>query len=237
MSSELLLLIFSAAAIGFVHTLLGPDHYLPFIVMSKAGKWNMKKTVGITILSGIGHVGSSVVLGFFGIAFGIALTNLTHIESFRGELAGYFLIVFGLLYTIYGIKSATRNKPHKHLHHHQDGTLHEHSHNHKAEHLHVHETVENSNLTPWILFTIFAFGPCEPLIPILMYPAASESVWGTVIVSIVFGIVTIVTMLTVVVITVKGLEIIPIKKYERFTHTFAGLTVLFSGLAVQFLGL
>ena len=36
MNSGIIILCGTAAALGFVHTLLGPDHYLPFIVMNRA---------------------------------------------------------------------------------------------------------------------------------------------------------------------------------------------------------
>ena len=45
MTNEILILAGSAAALGFVHTILGPDHYLPFIVMAKARQWKMYKTM------------------------------------------------------------------------------------------------------------------------------------------------------------------------------------------------
>ena len=34
MSNEIVVLAGVAAIIGFVHTIFGPDHYLPFIVLS-----------------------------------------------------------------------------------------------------------------------------------------------------------------------------------------------------------
>ena len=34
MTQELTVLTITAASIGFIHTILGPDHYLPFIVMA-----------------------------------------------------------------------------------------------------------------------------------------------------------------------------------------------------------
>ena len=46
----------TAALIGLGHTLCGPDHYLPFIVMGKANRWSMPKTLWITFLCGLGHV-------------------------------------------------------------------------------------------------------------------------------------------------------------------------------------
>jgi len=33
-SGEITVLLATAASLGFIHTLIGPDHYLPFIVMS-----------------------------------------------------------------------------------------------------------------------------------------------------------------------------------------------------------
>ncbi|GAG00740.1 unnamed protein product, partial [marine sediment metagenome] len=44
MSNELIALYITAASIGFIHTVFGPDHYLPFVVMSKARKWSLGKT-------------------------------------------------------------------------------------------------------------------------------------------------------------------------------------------------
>ena len=67
---ELALLLGTAVTIGFVHTVLGPDHYLPFIVMAKSGRWSAAKTAVVTALCGVGHIASSVALGLIGIALG-----------------------------------------------------------------------------------------------------------------------------------------------------------------------
>jgi nickel/cobalt exporter len=237
MSDEILILMATAASIGFFHTLFGPDHYLPFIVMSKSGKWSIKKTAFVTFLCGIGHVLGSVLLGLLGVALGVALARLELIESVRGELAAWFLIAFGLVYFVWGVRRAIRNKPHHHAHVHGDGTMHEHEHVHASEHIHVHTKKNEKNLTPWVLFTIFVLGPCEPLIPILMFPAAKEDMFGLFMVTAVFGIVTIVTMLTVVLIASYGVSLLPTEKLERYIHAIAGATISLSGMAIQFLGL
>jgi len=62
MDNSMILLSVTAVSLGFLHTLLGPDHYLPFIVLSEARKWTVKKTMLITFFCGLGHVGSSVIL-------------------------------------------------------------------------------------------------------------------------------------------------------------------------------
>jgi nickel/cobalt transporter (NicO) family protein len=236
-NAELQILLITAASIGFIHTVIGPDHYVPFIVMAKSQQWSIAKTSLITFLCGIGHVLSSVILGFIGMALGVAVHKLEVVESFRGNLAGWALIAFGLAYTVWGIRRAIKNRPHKHSHLHADGSMHEHDHNHQEEHAHIHSAPQKANITPWILFTVFIFGPCEPLIPILMYPAAKNSLFGLIMVTSVFAIVTIGTMLGVVLVSIFGISFLPIQKLERYTHALAGATIFLCGVSIQFLGL
>ena len=235
MTNETMVLCATAASIGFIHTIFGPDHYLPFIVMAKARKWSMGWTAALTFLCGLGHILSSVVIGFIGIALGIAVMRLEALEAFRGNLAAWALIGFGFAYFVWGVRQAIKNKPHKHLHVHEDGE-HYHEHAHIEDHAHAH-VEKKANITPWILFTIFVLGPCEPLIPILMYPAAKSSMSGVIMVTAVFGTVTIATMMTIVMLASWGISLAPFGKLERYTHAMAGATICVSGLAIQFLGL
>jgi sulfite exporter TauE/SafE len=244
MSNELIILAGTAATLGFVHTLLGPDHYLPFIVMAKARNWSLLKTMFITFLCGIGHVLSSVVLGLIGVAFGIAVLKLEAIETARGDIAAWLLIIFGFAYTVYGIHLALRGKPHTHSHAHLSGDNHDHYHDHSGEHSHVHtdEAAHSPRssrdvLTPWILFTIFVFGPCEPLIPIIMYPAAKHHTGAVIAVAAIFSLVTISTMIAIVSLSTFGLSRIKLSRFERYSHALAGFSVLLCGGAIKFLGL
>jgi len=237
LNSQILVIAGTAASIGFVHTLLGPDHYLPFIVISRAREWSLPKTLFISFLCGLGHVLSSIVLGFAGIALGTAVFKLEAIESFRGSAAAWLLIGFGFAYFIWGLHRAIRKKPHKHIHLHKDGEKHVHTHTHENGHIHVHDEGKKQSLTPWILFAIFVFGPCEPLIPLIMYPAAKENIGGVVVVSLAFGIVTILTMLTIIAIASYGVKFVRLGKLEKYTHALAGAMIFISGLSVQFLGL
>jgi len=71
MTTEFQILLMTAASVGFLHTILGPDHYLPFIMIGKARDWTLKKTLWLTFLCGVGHILSSVVIGLVGIAIGV----------------------------------------------------------------------------------------------------------------------------------------------------------------------
>jgi sulfite exporter TauE/SafE len=92
-------------------------------------------------------------------------------------------------------------------------------------------------MTPWILFLIFVLGPCEPLIPILMYPAAESNISGVILVSLLFSVVTIATMMAIVLAFRLGLSRINLKPLERYVNVIAGATIVVSGLAIQLLGL
>lgn len=225
-------LLGTAAVIGFLHTLLGPDHYLPFVAMARIGRWSSRKTLIVTVLCGLAHVASSVLLGAVGIAGGVVLLRLEELESHRAELAGWLLLGFGVAYLVWGLLRAFRGLPHTHLHAHVDGTVHQHEHAHNGEHLHVHAPVA-SGMTPWVLFTIFLFGPCEPLIPMLMYPASQANAGLVALVAAVFALVTVGTMTVMVMAMLHGVARVSLGPWQRFGHALAGLAVTGCGLAVK----
>jgi len=237
MTEEVGILAVTAASIGFFHTLLGPDHYLPFIMMARAGRWSNTKTAIVTVLCGMGHVGSSVFIGFLGILLGTQLSRLEAFESARGGIAAWLLIVFGLVYFIWGVRRAVLNRPHRHAHSHLGGEVHEHAHDHHDEHAHAHVEKSSPNYTPWILFVIFVFGPCEPLIPLLMYPAAKHDMGSVILVGAIFSVVTIATMLAAVMLTLAGVRMVKLGRLERYSHALAGAIIMLSGLGIRFLGL
>ena len=258
MSHDLEILAITAASIGFLHTLFGPDHYLPFVVLAKARGWSLPRTAVITFLCGVGHVGSSVVLGLLGIGLGLAVSRLENVEAWRGGVAAWMLVAVGTLYGAWGLHRALRGKGHAHLHHHLDGGHahpHEHVHHHHDHdqghgeplpadlddeaHLRAHaeQVAGRPSMTPWVLFIVFVLGPCEPLIPLLMYPAATHSRGGLVVVTLVFAAATLTTMLTVVTLATLGVNLLPMGRLERYTHALAGAAIALSGLGIALLGL
>mgnify|MGYP001813844809 FL=1 len=204
--------------------------------MAKARGWSLQKTIRVTLICGAGHLGGSVLLGIAGIMLGIQLASLEWLESVRGNLAAWLLIGFGLAYLAWGLGQAYRNRPHSHRHSH-DGVVHEHVHSHHRDHAHVHDQQDRPrSLAPWLIFVIFVLGPCEPLIPLLMYPAARESFVGVLMVTGVFGLVTVLTMTLIVAFAVAGLGAVRFNRFERFGHALAGSAILGCGLAIVFLG-
>lgn len=225
-----------ATAIGCIHTLLGPDHYVPFVALSKAGRWTMRKTLTVTWLCGIAHVISSVALGFIGIALGLAVSRLEGVEELRGAIAAWMLVAFGAAYTTWGLLRAVRRQSHHHWHAHEHGMSSSQPHQ-GAAHRPSHEQRSDDrshDRTPWVMFTIFLFGPCEPLIPLLMYPAATAKLWGLAVVTFVFLLATLTTMTAMVMLLVSGSTLLHFHAMERYGHALAGGLVLTCGAAMIF---
>jgi sulfite exporter TauE/SafE len=234
--NEAQVLMLTAASIAFLHTILGPDHYLVFTAMGKARAWSLGRTLRITLLCGLGHILGSVIIGLVGIAAGVQLASLTAIEGMRGNLAGWALLAFGLVYFAWGLKQAGRSYRHSHVHVHED-VVHDHEHDHQSEHAHVHAAGARNAITPWAMFIIFVLGPCEALIPLFMYPAAQQSAGLVIAVALVFGIVTLLTMLACVVVTTIGVERLRLPTSGRYAHAVAGALVACCGAAISFIGI
>ncbi len=221
-------LVATAATVGCFHTLLGPDHYIPFIAMARVNRWSLRHMLGVTAACGLAHVGSSILIGCLGVAVGTWVMKLEALEALRGEVAAWLLIGFGLAYLTWGVLYGLRYA-HAHHHHHHHDPADTSPGDHSHEHAHA-----RSAWTPWCLFLIFAFGPCEALIPLMMVPAA-QSRWLVMAgIAAAFMLATVATMLTVVWVGSTSLKWLKLPDAHRFGHAMSGLVVLICGLSVKF---
>lgn len=234
--NEAQILLMTAASIAFLHTVLGPDHYVVFTAMGKARHWSLGKTLRVTFFCGIGHVMSSVVIGIVGLLLGAQLAEVVAIEGLRGNLAGLALLAFGLMYFAWGLKKAGRRRTHAHVHVHED-VVHHHPHDHELEHAHVHDSKAGGSITPWAMFIIFVLGPCEALIPLFMYPAAQHNTGLVLSVALVFSSITLLTMLAAVAVTTIGINKLQLPSLGRWEHAIAGASVAACGAAITFIGI
>lgn len=246
--SELGLLTATAVSVAFLHTVIGPDHYVPFVALARARGWTQFQMALTTVACGIGHVAGSVVLGLAGLALGLSLRHVQIIESARADAVAWLMIAFGLTYLTWGFVCAARNAPHTHRHAHADGTIHSHPHVHDLEHMHVHESVtrptgtsestraaERQGLTAWVLFIVFVLGPCEPLIPLLILPGAEKSWMAFVIVVLAFGLTTVLTMCVCALALYQTSASVPRLGIDlhRYAHALAGFAVLLCGVLIK----
>ncbi|MGQ9836111.1 MAG: sulfite exporter TauE/SafE family protein, partial [Thermoanaerobaculaceae bacterium] len=143
------------------------------------------------------------------------------------------LLAFGLAYAAWGVRRALVSRKQLAVHAH-DGRVHIHAHGQQSHH---HQQFEQSALTFWALFIVFALGPCEPLIPLFIVPA-SRGLWGAALVTgLVFALVTLVTMVAAVIVVREGIVKAPRGRLANWSHAMAGSVIAISGLAVILLGL
>jgi len=204
---SLFALLLTAASLAFVHTIVCADHYIPFIALGKSNGWTVKKTLTITALCGMGRVISSALLGLAGIALSLGASNLMGIADIRGEFTVWLMIAFGLVYMVYGIRKAIKDTP---------------------------CSCGHSKKTVCGLLVIYALIPCEPMIPVMMFPAFAQSgVLGLAAVTLTYATVTIAAMMSMTFIGIKGLQMVKLKKLERYAHALAGFAVFACGVAVM----
>ena len=218
--------------ISCLHTVTGPDHYLPIIALSKSNNWTVGKTIFITLICGIGHVGSSVLLGLGGIGLGWSLSKIRWLENVRGGIAAWAMLVLGIIYIIYAFIQLNRNKPHKHFDAYDDGSMYVYEH----QHGHAIQPYERRRVTPWIMFIVFVLGPCEPLIPLLSFPAAKHSLYGITLLVSVFTFFTLITMITMVLFGYYGISFFSSIRVEKYVHVLAGSTIIICGAGMLFMG-
>ena len=231
MQSEMQVLMVTAIVIALQHTVTGPDHYLPFIALSKSRGWSFARTVSWTVVCGCGHVWSSVVLGLGGAAIGWSLSKINFLESVRGGIAGWILLVFGAAYGIWGLVRARQNRPHKHFEMTKDELyVYEHQHGQSVR------PEERYKVTPWVMFIVFLLGPCEPMIPLLYFPAAKSSWAGMALLIGVYTFFTLITMIGMVLLGFYGIILFNTEKLERYMHALGGLTIFLCGAGMVFLG-
>ncbi len=207
------LLLISTASVAFFHA-LAPDHWMPFAAIGKAQKWSKLRLLWVTFISGIGHVGISIVFGIIGILLGFSLAKLKAVEGHRGEIVLWLLIGFGVAYMLWGIKKA-REKKRKDID--------------EAE-------LKAKTVAVWTMFAIIILGPCEPLVP-LVFLGYNYGWAGVITVSIIFSIVTIIMMLAQSLLAFMGIQLIKNNIAERYSHAFAGLVIALTGVFVMLAGI
>lgn len=123
METEFGFLLFTAVSVSVLHTVSGPDHYIPFIAIGKAKGWKLPKIVMWTAICGSAHVMASVLLALGGAAIGFSLGKIEGFNEVRGGLASWAIFILGIIYFLYGLYGVYKKKKHKHFDVYDDGSV------------------------------------------------------------------------------------------------------------------
>ena len=77
MDHATLILFGTAATVGLVHTVMGVDHSLPFVVLARAQRWSLRKLLLVTAACGAAHILSSVLIGTIVTGLFVAISMCT----------------------------------------------------------------------------------------------------------------------------------------------------------------
>jgi sulfite exporter TauE/SafE len=211
-----------AVTVGVLHTVLGPDHYLPFVAIGAARRWSRGKLLAVTALCGTVHIGASFAIALVvGGLMGLGVSRVEEVLGWQGAAVAWSLVVLGLGYAAWGLL-----RPHRHRHM-PDGS-------HLPEGLSAPDTTPapGRDVTIWALVLIFAFGPCEAMIPLVMLPSAQGSLAGIALVLVLFGTSTVLTMTAMVAVLHAGVRLLPTDRLARAAHPLAGAVIALCGVAI-----
>jgi nickel/cobalt transporter (NicO) family protein len=200
----------TAVTIGSLHT-AAPDHWVPFAALARARDWSARRTAGVTLLCGFGHVTVSALLGLIGLFFGTRL-----LESFgrrMGAFAPLLLVGFGVIYALWGLRRSVPPRFHGHAHVHYD---------------HIHDP---SRASAWTLFMVFSADPCVAVVP-LLFAAAPLGAGRAIVIVLLYEAATLATMLAFVLPARAGSRRIRAGWLDRYGDAAAGGLIVAVGLLV-----
>jgi len=192
-------------AVAFLHAAL-PTHWLPFVLVGRAQKWSTGRTLGVTLLAGLGHVGLTIALGLGLVVAGLAL---------EPKLGGFFHWVVGGLMVAVGLFYIVRGR-----------------HNHAVPDV-GRRSYASDRAAIIALVTLLTLSPCEAFLP--YYLAGMQHGWQAFLVlSAVLMAATSAGMLIFTSLSLAGFKRLGLQWVERYEETILGAALIVVGVAVAF---
>lgn len=88
-------LIIGSALLSLFHALI-PSHWLPILAIGKQEAWPAKKVMGVTLLTGLAHVLSTVLVGIALALLGGVMAD--KVETFTHWISPAILVLWGAYY-------------------------------------------------------------------------------------------------------------------------------------------
>jgi nickel/cobalt transporter (NicO) family protein len=205
-------LLLAAGGVGFGHAVL-PDHWVPLAVVGRTRRLSLAKVARLSSLAGVAHVLVSLILGGAIVAVGLQFRST--VESAQSAIVGGLLIATGIGFAAL------------------EFTGHGHSHDHAHDHDHGHD--HNSESRTGILAVMVPFGaaasPDLTILPVFL--AATTAGAGAAIGSlIVFGAVTVITIVTLTLIAAAGGYQFGGPWLDRWGNAFTSAVLVVIGLLI-----
>lgn len=201
-------LLIGSTLLSLIHAVI-PNHWLPIVAIGNAEKWTQKETLFVTIVSGLAHTLSTVILG---IAIGIIGISLSRNYEFIAErIAPSLLILIGIIYIVIAIR-------------------HDSHHTHKIN-------IKRKDRTKWTIIGSLAFmmfiSPCLE-IEAYYFQAAAAGWPGILLVSVVYIVITVSGMLLLVYLAGKGVRAMHSHFIDHYEKVLSGAVLIILGIIAFF---
>jgi hypothetical protein len=195
--------------LSIIHALI-PNHWLPLIAVGKTEKWSLNQTLWATVITGFAHTLSTIIIG---IVVGLIGYKLSSGYSVISEtVAPAILIGLGVIYVILDLRH--------HRHHHHD--------------ISPVAAETGSNRSRWvaILTSLSVAMFLTPCIEIEAYYFQAGTIgWiGIFIVSAVYLATTVIIMLTLVYLGMRGMATFKAHFLEHHEKAITGMVLIGLGI-------
>jgi nickel/cobalt exporter len=199
-------LITGSITLSLLHALI-PNHWLPVLAISKRESWSISKTTNVTLLAGLSHALSTVLIGVIIGAVGLKLADSA--EYFTRFIAPSVLIALGIYYIVQ-------------------------HHRHKHFHLHTHQdTVPSGKVIASLTIAMF-FSPCLEVEAYFLL-AGTIGFWMVLLIGLIYTTVSVAGMVLWVRLGYKGMEKINWHALEHNSGIITGVILILTGVISYFI--
>lgn len=194
-------LIGGSLVLSILHALI-PNHWLPILAIGKKEGWSITQITKITILSGLAHALSTVLIGFLVGFIGVSLSDQPYFSNF---ITPGILILLGVFY-IY-----------QHHHH---------------KHFHLHGTNQGSSNYKVVAGLVIAmfFSPCFEIEAYFLMAGSIGGWQEMMLLAVLYTVVTVSGMTLWVRIAYKGIVKLNWHTLEHNAGIITGWTLIATGL-------
>lgn len=194
-------LVAGSLVLSLLHALI-PNHWLPILAIARKENWSLAQTTRITLLAGLAHAASTVIIGLMLAWLGWELSSyLVRFGLFAGPV---LLIALGVFF------------------------IYQHSRHH---HFHLHgrpEQATHSRIVMSLALAMF-LSPCFEIEPYFLL-AGAESLWFAGSIAMLYSIITVTGMVVWVRLTYKTLLKLNWHSLEHNAGIITGITLIATGI-------
>lgn len=206
LTTDFVSIILGSLVLSILHALI-PNHWLPVLAISRKKNWSLAQTTSVTLISGLSHALSTVIIG---VAIGLLGVQLAdRISGFTHIVAPIILIGLGLFY------------------------IYQH---HRHKHFHLHAEVKPRTKNGIIISLVVAmfFSPCLEIEAYFLMAGAHG--WNQIaMLAILYTVVTVFGMVIWVRLAYKGLFKLDWHSLEHNAGVITGLTLVATGIVSFFI--